>query len=90
MVLELDPTLLASLPAADETLLRFTVLLYRKQLWTDIADKDISCFTSDIKESINEEVRGGNHLANFLCLVVKPCVVDIRPNEYDDVGDGDR
>lgn len=27
------------------------------QLWTDIADKDISCFTSDIKEAINEEVR---------------------------------
>lgn len=26
------------------------------QLWTDIADKDISCFTSDIKEIINEEV----------------------------------
>ena len=27
------------------------------QLWTDIEDKNISCFTSDLKESINEEVR---------------------------------
>jgi len=26
------------------------------QLWTDIADKNISCFTSDIKEAINDEV----------------------------------
>ncbi|CAM9128903.1 unnamed protein product [Sphacelaria rigidula] len=25
------------------------------RLWTDIADKDISCFTSDIKEAINQE-----------------------------------
>ncbi|CAB1100501.1 unnamed protein product [Ectocarpus sp. CCAP 1310/34] len=28
---------------------------YQFQLWTDIAEKDISCFTSDIKEAINEE-----------------------------------
>ncbi|CAM9584486.1 unnamed protein product, partial [Hapterophycus canaliculatus] len=28
---------------------------YQFQLWTDIADKNISCFTSDIKEAINEE-----------------------------------
>eukprot|EP00903_Cladosiphon_okamuranus_P009613 g9151.t1 len=28
---------------------------YQFQLWTDVADKNISCFTSDIKESINEE-----------------------------------
>ena len=26
-----------------------------QQLWTDIGDKDISCFTSDMKEAINEE-----------------------------------
>ncbi|CAN0081955.1 unnamed protein product [Ascophyllum nodosum] len=28
---------------------------YQFQLWTDIGDKDISCFTSDMKEAINEE-----------------------------------
>ncbi|CAM9592786.1 unnamed protein product, partial [Laminaria digitata] len=28
---------------------------YQFQLWTDIEDKNISCFTSDLKESINEE-----------------------------------
>ncbi|CAM9461574.1 unnamed protein product [Discosporangium mesarthrocarpum] len=28
---------------------------YQFQLWTDIADKDISCFTSDIKEAVNQE-----------------------------------